>query len=655
MNEIPIIPRAMDAICMDHVVPVGAGVYLRGPLVDADTDPLLDGAWRAPAFDGLTAVLLGTGMIEAAGAGTGPAVVRAREVLFQFLRGMPPEAVDRMVEFPLRDDGGDLAGPAARADLLGLPVIVPATAARRADASAAAHRVTWLDRDGRPVPRTDAVFARIAPARHWAPHPYHDVPPSILDHDRPYPPGRILLDGEHIHIGLPTALVDHRYGDVLRAHGRRLDARDLTGPAEPVDGLGDLLARLERTPPGTHALVAAGDHVLLAVHDGQGVALLDPGTGTAAVFTGPPTGLRLALLPGHDLDVRTRLLDLDAGRPRDAPDRPVRRPAGVRSVRDLPGGRTLDVVGGASAAPERFLDQLAAAAATLDHPVIVVEDERTFAPPGRGQRHRLESLLFQHALNGRVPVVVTRGGVDPALVRMLGRYGAPLLYRTTGTGDFTLDNPWVAHGLTGLPPATELDAGVLGTVTGRISRPELPRPHERLASYLSLPLTDAAAVRAELAAHGTALKELRGQIAALDTDGLFTAHDTFLRLAETAPALAETALDFLAAGDARHDRLPTVVPTLLAGDASGAALADFAALTGGVLDDGASGAILEAVRRHLAGDDPAAIRAMIHQHAPYLPQSERVHWVRRLAELGRGLTEHRAGIDQIAEHVLTCP
>ncbi|MFI5845012.1 hypothetical protein ACIA8K_35455 [Catenuloplanes sp. NPDC051500] len=675
---LPLTQRVMDAICLDHVIPTDSGLHLHRDGMSALTDdPLLQAAFDVVAPDGYTYVTLGKGMTEAfddlAAAGTriGEDGVRApgtagthgqrvaRGLLYQFLNGHPDYALDRMVERPLGAHGLSVADAAARADAAGLPVDILATA----DLSGVdRNRLIGFSRDLRIVPIDRAQLIRVVPRRHWAPDPYADQTKELLDGvlSEAYPSARIVFDGQGgVRVGLPPVLAAHAYGEVLRRLGRPLDARDFPKDSQLVRGYGDLLAAVAGTDIGSHTLVQAGDQVTLAINDRFGVSFVDPGTGQATVFPADPaTPIRIAPL-GGEMDLETRLLDLDADRPGvNVSRQPVRHSGAATAYHEFDATRTLDVIGGA---PSRFLDRIVEAAARIDQSVVVIGSERLSDAPTPAELAALDWQLFQHTNNGGVPLVITRGKVSPELSRIVAHYkGVPLLKQTAGSGTgFSLDNLWVGTGgATTVPPAKEITADLLAAYAGRRRVSELDKAPAALSSFLTTPLENTGAIRSALAAHGSALRDLRPQIKDFGaTAGVFAAHAAFLDVLDQDPVLADTLLTYRAGGDDKAGTLFAAVPALVTKPPADrdAGFAAIDAITLGTLDDGASRAILKALHLQLKGADDTVVRDMIYSHSVYLPQEGRTQLIRGLQELNKQMPEHTEDLNKVALYVTTCP
>ncbi|MFY1672109.1 hypothetical protein ACN27G_19410 [Plantactinospora sp. WMMB334] len=712
---IPLTPRIMDAICLDHVVPTNTGVHLQvNPQVGGDGGPLLAEANDLPGIDGITYLSLGDGMIDAAHelapaavhwqdgirtageAGTATAR-RARTLLYQFLRGIPPVALERMVERPLGEHGLSLADAAARADAIGLPVYVTAADLRSDDAgerpSVNPNRILAFDREMRLVPSVeDAYIIGVVPGRHWAPDPYagldDEIVAEVLGH--PYPPGRMVFDDGQVRLGLPASLTDRAHARPLREFGRPLVPDDLarTGtPVTRVGGYGELLARMAATDPGAYALVAVdgpdgATSVYLGVHDAHGVAFLDLGAGRAAVFPQDPGQIQLAQLSG-DAEILTVLRDLGASRPVDpaARQRPAAPPSGVRLHRQVgrDGAHAVELIGEFNSVPKRLLEQVTTAARDGELDVIVIgggtgkQPGRPSARPGRRELLNLEMRLFQYLGSDALPAVVATGDVDQNVLDVLDRYHVPLLRRTVGAAgggpmqggglSLNLDNLWEARGPQGrrvdVPPQKDVTGALLRAATGQRPPADLRRPPARLLSYLSVPLENTTALRAELTEHGTALRHLRPQIEGLGVQrDVFAAHDAFLRMTERNPDLVDAAFDYLGADAAsRFGKILSAVPTLAAKEpeARRTAFEDMASITRGTTDDGASRAILSAIGQRIEGASPESVRKEIFRHSAYLPRSGRNDLLSTLKELVEQMPEHRAALNEVAIYVADCP
>ncbi|MBM7489496.1 hypothetical protein JOD64_000718 [Micromonospora luteifusca] len=711
---IPLTPRIMDAICLDHVIPTGTGVHLQIEPPTADGSPLLAEANDLPGNDGITYLSLGTGMVDAvrdlAGSAVGwqdgirtageagpPSVRRTRALLYQFLRGIPPIALDRMVVHSLGQDVLGLGDAAAQANVIGLPVYAKAAGLRPHDPAAGPpvdrDRLLAFDREMRPTTSLDdAYVVGVVPDRHWVTDPYADVSDEIaaevLKH--PYPFGRMVFDGDRVHLGLPAGLADRAYARPLRELGRPLTREDLsrTGtPVRGVDSYGELFARMAAPLPDAaarYALVAvdgldAGTSVYLGVHDEHGVSFLDFSTGHTAVFPRARGGIEMAELAG-DAEILGLLRDLDGSRtPEASTRRPLAAPpSGVRVHRQVgrDEGHAVELIGKVGSMPDRFLEQVTRAAGDGEQDVIVIGGGRPAARPSaqstRGDRLRLEMRLFQYYVSGAVPTVVAWGDVDKPVLDILDRYHVPLVRRTTGAAgagslaggglSLNLDNLWEARGPEGsavsVPPQKDITPALLRAATDRRRESNLTRLPERLLSYLSLPLNDTSAIRAELAEHGPALRELRPQIDGLGVDpDVFAAHARFLGMTQD---LLDVGLGVheAATAEERHERILSAVPGLVVKEpeARRTAFEDLASITLGTLDDGASRAILRAVGMRLDGESREKVEQEIFRHAAYLPREGRPNLLRILAAVAPQLPEkYRPVLDEVAIHVADCP
>ncbi|WP_033343144.1 hypothetical protein [Catenuloplanes japonicus] len=198
-----------------------------------------------------------------------------------------------------------------------------------------------------------------------------------------------------------------------------------------------------------------------------------------------------------------------------------------------------------------------------------------------------------------------------------------------------------------------ITGGLLRGLTAARPEPRAGRVPEQLMSYLATPLNDVAALRE----HASALREPAPEIDRLDTvrPDVFAGWKAILRITERGDeALAEAAFDYLGAGAAKA---LTIVPSLLRGDpvARDSGMTDLIDLTRGPLDDGASRAILDAIRQGVGGRPLDEIRQTIHRHSVYLPRDGRTGWIRRLREMTAQTPEHSALFAEIALFVETCP
>ncbi|MFI5838801.1 hypothetical protein ACIA8K_03670 [Catenuloplanes sp. NPDC051500] len=674
---IPLNPRIMDAICMDHVVPTTGGLHIRRDGMMALTDdPLLVEAFDLVAPSGYAYVTLGKGMTEAfddlapaatafdgdvrtAGQAGSHAQRVARNLLYQFLNGHPGYALDRLVERPLGDHGLNLAGVAARADAAGLPVDVRGPFDF---AGVDPQRLIGFSSDLRIVPIAQADLIRVVPYRHWTPDPYRDMGADLIDGvlAQSYPSERIVFDGAGgVLLGLPAALAERAYGTAFRGF-RPLDPIDMRATTPQIlTRYGDLLAAMAATPRGTHALVQVGEQVSLAIHDGHGISFVNPDpavSGVSTVFPAAPGEIRLSVLDGA-MQLDERLLGLDAVRPEPAGPRFDVRHSGAASLHhDFGKGRTLDLIG---VAPGPFMDRVEKAAAGLDQSVIVIGAERQSDAPTPAELAALDWQLHQHRTNRRLPVVITRGPATEDLRRITAFYKVPLLFQTAGTGGFSLDNLWAGvGGATALPPAKEITADLLQAYAGRNRVSDLPAVPDDLARLLATPLEDTDAILTEVRRPESSLRGLRDRIGEFGaTKDLFAAHAGFLNLLDNDASLAERMLAYRGGGADRAGMFFAAMPAVVAKEpaARAAAVADIEAITRGTLDDGAMRAIMKALHLHMEGADTRVVMDMIHSHNMYLPKSGRATIIRHLQELQPKMPEQADGLNQIALYVTTCP
>ncbi|MDP9796186.1 hypothetical protein J2S43_004698 [Catenuloplanes nepalensis] len=673
--DLPIAIRHADAICIDHMLPTATGAHLHTESISTrNRDPRLRATTGLPAMKQYAYLTFGKEITDALAGGTHPGVARAQGVLHQFLRGVPPESADRYV-VRLAPDGLTLADVARRADLIGLPVEVP-RAGLAAGPPIGPHRVIGVDGGMRVVPAAGAEFLRVLPDRHRAADAYANVPPEVLDLAlrTPYPRARLVFGDDGVRLGLPAPLARHAYAETLRRLSRPLRPADTGGtPSRDIAGYGDLLAAVAE--PGTRAFVtvrapSGAELTVLALHDAHGVSFLDPGTADAALLPAAPSRITFTPVAGEQ-DLATWLDEIRAARPAAAA-RPVNRTPAVHALPIGATGRSVDVIGSPGALTDRFRAEITAAAEGVDAPVLVVATDRQSRGPSEGQLANLEWMLFQHRRNqqagGDPPIVVIHGDAPPAVTALLGGYDFAMVHqpRTSGGGlNLNLDNLWSARDAAG-----NTIAAPMRTITTDLlrkagaARPALtpagPEADERLLSFLSTPVSDVAAIRGALAEHGSALKTLLPRIGTLGTvrKDLFAAWEAILRIeARADTALAGAAFDYLGAGEGRQQRSLAVVPALLDKDPEtrGDALTDLIDLTRGPLDDGASRAILDGIRRGMAGAPDAELKQLIYRHSAYLPEHGRTDWIRQLRDLAGQRPEQTALFEKIALYVETCP
>ncbi|MFI5838863.1 hypothetical protein ACIA8K_03995 [Catenuloplanes sp. NPDC051500] len=675
--DLPIAIRHSDAICIDHMLPTSTGAHVHTESISTrNRDPRLRRTTGLPAMERYAYLTFGKEIQDALGSGTRLGGDRAQAVLYQFLRGVPIESADRYV-VRLDPDGLSLSDVAARADLIGLPIEVP-RAGLAPGAPVDPHRLIGVDGGMRPAPVDGAEFLRVMPIRHRAADAYAAVPAEMLDLAlrTPYPGARLVLDDDGVRLGLPAPLARHAYADTLRTLSRPLRPADAVGaPPTEITGYGDLLAAM--ATPGTRAFVtvlapSGAETTVLALHDAHGVSFLDPGTGGAALLPAAPERITFTPAAGEPgLSLADWLAEIRAARPAAAA-RPVNRSSAIHALPVGGTGRTVDVIGSPGALTARFHSEITAAAEGVDAPVVVIATDRQQRGPSRRQLANLEWQLFQHRQNqlagGDPPIVVIHGEAPSGLRELLGGYDFAMVHqpRTSGGGlNLNLDNLWSARdaaGNTVSAPAPTITADLLRKAgTARPAPTPAGEPaDERLLSFLSTPVDDVAAIKSVLDEQGSALKSLLPQIGTLGVvqKDLFAAWEAILRIEERGDAaLSGAAFGYLGAGDARNTMSLSVVPSLLEKDSEtrGGAFDDLIDLTKGPLDDGASRAILDGIRRGLAGAPDQELKQLIYQHSVYLPERGRTDWIRQLRDLAGEKPENTALFEKIALYVETCP
>lgn len=667
--NLPLINQNANSICIDHVLPTAAGAHIHTESISTrDRDPRVRQLTNLPGRDGHVYLSFGA-EIDAALAEAGTGSGRGQAVLYQFLRGLPPEVTDRAVVRVLDPAGLTLADIAARADLAGLPIEVSRAALapdRPGGPAVDPGRLLGFGDGMRLTPVADAETLWVAPARHWSPGAYADAGPAALEAalHTAYPLARMVFDGAGgVHLGLPGPLVAHAHAADLAGLRRPLGPRDLPDtPRQDISGYGDLLAAL--AVPGTRAFVsvrsASGASLtVLALHDRHGLSFLDPATGGAAVFPEAPASIGLYPVQG-EAGLASWLTEI---RPVSAEPRPISHSSTVRAI-PLGNGRAIDVVGSPGVLPDLFVAELTAAAEGVDAPVVVVATGRQSTAPSARQLLGLEWVLLQHRRNqlagGAAPIVVIRGDAPPQVTALLGGYDFAVVQqsRTSGSGlSLNLDNLWSGRDVAGNPaaaPVRTLTADFLRTVGAtRPASAKTGRPaDERLMSFLFTPLEDVTAIRSAVAEHGSALKTLVPEISRLGlvNQDLFAGWEAILRIEERAdPVLTEAAYGYLGTESPTLSFVPSVL------EKGPEALSDLIDLTKGPLDDGASRAILGALRKGIAGAPIDEVKAEIYRHSVYLPETGRTGWIRELQDFSRRMPEHNALFEQVAVFVETCP
>ncbi|MFG1880687.1 hypothetical protein [Micromonospora sp. NPDC049102] len=139
---------------------------------------------------------------------------------------------------------------------------------------------------------------------------------------------------------------------------------------------------------------------------------------------------------------------------------------------------------GREGAPQRFLDQLVAAA-DAGRPVILLGDAARHEGADAQGINVLNELLEQFAQRGQLPVVVSRDIRIAALLPVTGRYGAAILHPASekaGHGVARLDNRWkaTAHRQVGAV-ATSSDSWDLITAGVLSAANQLARPTDAVS------------------------------------------------------------------------------------------------------------------------------------------------------------------------------
>ncbi|GAB7042517.1 MULTISPECIES: hypothetical protein [Catenuloplanes] len=707
-------PRNMDAICLEHVMPTNTGNHIfNAPSSSMGRDGLVDEALNLPSVDRFTYVSFGLGMRSALTdtrpattswdggvarpTGEVPPEVRAvRALMYQYFRGIPGEAMDRVVERPLFGKGSEnvrmtLDELGARADMMGLPVEIPIS--RFAQPVGAhpflANRVVFSDASG-PVSRDAAIMVKVEPAdRAWAENPFATVGDDVRAEALAggYPSGRIVPVEGGKRLGTPAALAEFAHAGLL-AGGRPLTPEHLTRDGVPpmitLGGYGDVLAHVAGHPDATYSLVevrgqgAAESQVFVAVHDSAGGSYLDLGTGRAAVFPDTPELTRITTLPA---DLTPADLTGTGPTPAGAVPAPIVPPAGVTRTHTFgPGGsRSVDLVTGGRSGTgtvprelEPLLGQLATAAEAIGQSVVVIgpqpRDTRYRRDPARAEKRvllRAGDMLFQHLRNGEpAPIIFNYGGVSTALDEMAAKLGAPVIRQSMG-GGLDFDRKWTATGPDGttvVPPFKDVTRESLKSV-GDLQRANADtRVEPVLGAYLSMDLSDPMALREKLRADGGALKALRPKIAALPFDAeQFRAHSKLLELLDEDTGRFDTAVHFLAATKGGDVMTLPDLPSVLRQppETRAEALEDLKAVTYGTHDAGAARAVLDAIQKRLAGAGDDEVKKAIYDNSVYLPEGPggRADIIRELQVWRDRATSpaDRALFDEMAVWVTTCP
>lgn len=705
---LPITPANMDAICLEHVLPTSTGnhVFNAASSSMARSD-LLDEALHLPGVDKYTYVSFGLGMRDALTDASPATTVwedgvprptgalspdkgSVRTLMYQYFRGIPAEALDRLVERPLFGRGQEdvrmtPADLAARADMMGLPVEIPLdrfAPPAPGEQTVLSSRIVYFNASG-PAAPGDATLIRVEPSRVWDANPFATAGPDVLAEaiKGGYPGGRVVpLPGGGYRLGMAPALATFAHADLL-AGARPLTVDDLTRDGVPpmttVGGYGDLLAHVANAPARFSLVEIDSSQVLLAVHDPAGDAFLDPGTGTAAVFPDSPERIRVTTLPA---DFALAGLFTDAT-PSGAVPAPIVPPAGVTRTHTFgPGGsRSVDLVtggrSGAGGVPrelETLLGRIGAAAEAIGQSVVVIgpqpRDARSRRDPARAEKRmllRAGEMLFQHLRNGEpAPIIFNYGGASTALDEMAAKLGAPVMRQSMG-GGLDFDRKWTASGPDGATvpaPFKDITRDTLKSV-GDLQRANADaRVEPALGAYLSMDLSDPVALREKLRVDGGALKTLQPTIAALPFDAeQFRAHAKLLDLLDKDTARFDTAVHFLAATKGGDVMTLPDLPSVLRQppETRAEALEDLKDVTYGTHDAGAARAVLDAVQKRLAGASDDEVKKAIYDNSVYLPEGPggRADIIRELQVWRDKATSpaDRALFDEMAVWITTCP
>ncbi|GAB7052378.1 hypothetical protein [Catenuloplanes indicus] len=699
--NLPISPRTMDAICLEHVLPTTGGTYLfNAPSSSLAGDEKLRDMKDIPVIRGYGSLTFGIGLgdpilsspvtvmgddgVPRPARELSPQEAQALDLARQYLRSLPPEALDILSNRPA-DSQMTLDQLAEYADKLHFQA---ETALRRLIDAALTinpNRLLYLDGDGRPVIRERAAVVKVAPIEHRAPNPFADVDPSLrelaLSRAGGYPSARIVFDaGGRVQLGMPPALVRHLESRTSEPAPSPRVPDGITGP-ERFGMYNDLMARIAEHHQEVRIEVRArgGQHVetFKAVHDEHGIRFTDPRTGEPALFPAETEMIQATAWDPADLaavDTGTAVTPL-----------PIVRPKGLTVHRTYgPDDRlSVDVLGARDSVPANFLDQVAGLGADAGRSVVVVGHPAGKAEAARDLA-RAQSLLFQRAWNlqhGRdtepMPMVIDYGGVGPELSGPAAALGAPVLRRELGTG-LDIGVSWRIVGADGVVAGTA-QKGVPQDTSVWSGTPVRANPaldiDRTMASYLSMSMDDVPALVAALTVDGSTLKSLRPAVDALPVDPrVFAPQMKLLDLLDTADGRFEAGIDYLRRVEGGTvQALPDITKVLHLGTD---ALDDLAALTLGTMDDGASRSILAAIRKGIEGvagitavstGDQAAdgaareqvyrqMRDEIFAHKDYLPgKGSRTDYVRALQGWAQQLEEHRDVLSQAALYVTTCP
>ncbi|GAB7052406.1 hypothetical protein [Catenuloplanes indicus] len=702
---LPITPANMDAICLEHVLPTSTGnhVFNAASSSMARSD-LLDEALHLPGVDKYTYVSFGLGMRDALTDASPATTVwedgiprptgalspdkgSVRTLMYQYFRGIPAEALDRLVERPLFGKGQEdvrmtLADLAARADMMGLPVEIPLHRFAPGGQTVSPSRIVYFDAAG-PVTPGDATLIRVEPSRVWDANPFATAGPDVLAEALKggYPGGRVVpLPGGGYRLGMAPALATFAHADLLTGT-RALTTDDLTRDGVPplttVGTYGDLLAHVAAAPARFSLVEIDSSQVFLAVHDPAGDAYLDLGTGTTAVFPDTPEQIRVTTLPA-DVALADLLTDPT---PAGAVPAPLVPPAGVTRTHTFgPGGsRSVDLVTGGRSGTgnvprelEPLLGQLATAAEAIGQSVVVIgpqpRDPWSRRDPARAEKRfllRAGAMVFQHLRNGEpAPIIFNYGGASAALDAMAAKLGTPVMRQSMG-GGLDFDRKWTATGPDGatvVPPFKDITRDTLKSV-GDLQRATADtRVDPALGTYLSMDLSDPVALREKLRIDGSALKALQPTIAALPFDAeQFRAHSKLLDLLDKDTARFDTAVHFLAATKGGDTMTLPDLPSVLrqAPETRAEALQDLKDVTYGPHDAGAARAVLDAVQKRLAGASDDEVKKAIYDNSVYLPEGPggRADIIRELQVWRDRATDpaDRALFDEMAVWVTTCP
>ncbi|MFF5173276.1 hypothetical protein ACFY3U_11630 [Micromonospora sp. NPDC000089] len=266
------------ALCLEGLVPVPSGLA-----VTLDGGPVPRHVRDSRAPEGVVHIHLGSGTLGAS---------RVTEALLR----QHPATISRMVEIlsPERTRSITRGEVDDRGRAHGLPVDLPG----RADLLVPGDdRILPMDDAGRVTTAGAATGVRVLPERHLL-----DSSPLLTTTSAaprlPAMHGQVRLSGDTMAIGLPSALVAARHGDLV-------DVRPTGGGTVTVTGPAELIRQLDLLTPGQRAVVdvrrtegaQSETFHILRDPDGLGVLTFAGGTPTAVTLPRAAFSIEVSLPP----------------------------------------------------------------------------------------------------------------------------------------------------------------------------------------------------------------------------------------------------------------------------------------------------------------------------------------------------------------------